>query len=401
MFEHKEALAIALGLLLFFCTFPLFAADEGFTLSGGGGTLWVEEDGASAYWQAGLSYRGKMPLSVGLHGGGLYSSLPWADVDGWGLLLSGRADTQPVGLRLIGAYVNHSLLEINSGKTGIRNEGGEAGFLGLALPLGIGDFIIEPSYFYGSASWEDGELYWFFGKPDIPILHAPGVSVSYNKRHSVNFYYLSMQADIINNKDEPLFNSQLDCVTGFYRFSLEGEKPIFTGTLGWLYGAGSLEGALTSANQSYSFFPYRIYTVDADMDVHLAYLILDTRLSRGLFDVHFTLGAVHGFAGEAGAGIHYKKKKSLFYDGSEDWEELSLSIEGIGAAFLLLDVGIPSLRLGHGKYLALNVNKLFAIPWGYEGLLENTGESVNRGNSGPLIRSMLLSGWSLNIGLRF
>jgi hypothetical protein len=209
-----------------------------------------------------------------------------------------------------------------------------------------------------------------------------------------------MQADIVNTKDEPLFDLVLDGFTGFYRFSLGGEKPAFAGTLGWLYGSGSLEGALTSANQLYFGFPYRFFNVDADMDLHIGYLILDTHLSKGLFDFHFSLGAVHGFAGGVSAKVSYKKKKDLFYDGSEGREELSPSLEGIGAAFLLIDISAPSLRIGRGKSLYVGMGKVFAMPWGFEsfslGNEENAADSGG-GDQSRWLQTIFLSGLSLDI----
>ncbi|AEF84804.1 hypothetical protein TREPR_0228 [Treponema primitia ZAS-2] len=121
--------------------------------------------------------------------------------------------------------------------------------------------------------------------------------------------------------------------------------------------------------------------------------------------------------------VHYKKKKDLFYDGSEGWEELSSGFEGIGAAFLLIDISIPSLRIGRGKSLYFGIGKVLAIPWGYEIFSldneENTGGTDSSGGGGSggsggsiggggdsgsgdqsqWLRTIFLSGLSLNIKL--
>jgi hypothetical protein len=394
---NAKAPAAALGLFLFLFQFSAFAQELNF--SGKAGSLWVEEKGAAWFWGSGVSYKTKEGLYLDLGLGQIPSSLPWLDTTAFGLRYSAGLDRTPLGFHFGGGFFQHGYTEVLFEDLPLYNEGGQGYFFVFSLPLYIRRLRIEASYAVGAGDWEDGSFYWFFGKPQVSAVHIPGLSLSYDQHYTVDFHLgfhrISLDLDIQNNDAMPLFDSGLAGYVLFAAFSRDWAQFRFKSSLGWLYAEGSLEGALTASNQRYAFFPYTFYNVKGTLDAHMGFGAVDLRYRRSIFQYRIGLGVLHGFGGKIAAHMHYKKK-SLFGSAEAHETVTPLELEGLGAAFLLLNWGAPALRAGRGARLSFDLNKIFVIPWGFQ---QSSEETTGGGVSTGQIFSVLLSGLSLNISL--
>jgi hypothetical protein len=393
---NAKAPAAALGLFLCLHAFQFSAFAQELSFSGKAGTLWVEEEGAAWLWGSGVSYQTEEGPFLNLDLGQIPSSLPWLDTTVFGLRYSAGLNRAPLGFHFGGGLFRHDYTEALFEDLPLYSEGGQGYFFVFSLPVYIRSLRIETSYAVGSGSWEDGSFYWFFGKPQVSALHIPGLSITYDQRYTLGFHRLSLDLDIRNNDDMPLFDSGLAGYVLFAAFSREWAQFRFKSSLGWLYAEGSLEGALTASNQRYAFFPYVFYNVTGTLDAHIGYGAADIRYRRSIFQYRIGLGVLHGFGGKIAANMRYKKK-NLFGPSEAHETATPLEFEGLGAAFLLLNWGAPALRIGRGAYLSFDLNKILVIPWGYE---QDSGETTGDGGvSAGQIFSVLLSGLSLNISL--
>jgi hypothetical protein len=396
---NAKAPAAALGLFLCLHAFQFSASAQELNFSAKAGTLWAEEKGAAWLWGSGVSYKTKEGLFLNLDLGQIPSNLPWLDTSVFGLRYSTGLDRAPLGFHFGGGFFQQGYTEVLFEDLPLYSKGGQGYFFVFSLPFYIHRLRIKASYAVGSGDWDDGSFYWFFGKPQVSAVHMPGLSVTYNQPYTVNFHLgfhrISLDLDVHNNDDMPLFDSSLAGYVLFAAFSREWGQFRLKSSLGWLYAGGSLDGALTASNQRYSLFPYTFYNVKGTLDAHIGYGAVDMQYRHSIFQYRIGLGVLHGFDGKIAAHMHYKKK-TLF--GSSEAHETAtpLELEGLGAAFLLLNWGAPALRIGRGAYLSFDLNKIFVIPWGYE---QDSGETTGGEVSTEGILSVLLSGLSLNITL--
>ncbi|MDR0302002.1 MAG: hypothetical protein LBI04_06800 [Treponema sp.] len=417
----KRALALWLGLFFYFFT-PLDAQETSAPVSGnvhaGTGTLWVDDDGTSFYWHSGLAVTlipgGPSPhFFMNFDLGEVSSSLPLANGSVFGFMgqlgvktsdTETPAYTPFEGLTLAFGFFNQPQISVVTDEFSISNDGGNGYFFGIEAPLRFGCFSVVPVFMYGTARWQDGDLYWFFGKPQIPCVWGYGLDISLSTEsryaHSLGFRGLAVDLNIISNEDEPLFAAGIDALTLFYQFSLENEKTAFSGTLGWLYAGLSLDGALTSSNQPYFLFPYLYFNItDACYKAHAGFALLRFRYNHGIFRYNFNLGALNIFYDHGEADIQYKNKK--LFGGNEHTEKFNIEISGLGAAFLSLSAALPSLPIGSRCRLSLGLQKMFFLPWGYQNLLSSGASTSGSGTETPsvsssILKTVLLSGLSFS-----
>ena len=368
----------------------------------------MEDDGAALYWQGGLALNLGESLSLGLDIVNFYANLPWLDTSAFGLRGRFGVDTPAGGFVVTGGFFDHSRLRVGGGMFSVNNEGGRGSFVGVELPVRFGSFGITHHFLYAEASWEDGDMYWFFGKPRIPAIFLHGLSLEFDwqgrYRHGLDFRHLSMRLDIVSNDYAPLFGARLDAYLLFYGFSLERRRSSFSGTLGWLYAEAALEGALTSANQPFFLFPFLFFEVDASIKAHAGFALLNFRRGSGIFRYNVNMGVIHFFHDRTGVSTHYRMKN--LFSGREGRDEISLDIAGLGAAFLAFEAALPSLQVVRGKRLFVGLEKIFAVPWGFGDLIASS--TVGRPDSGPslsgvdvgsVLKTVLLSGLSVRFSL--
>jgi hypothetical protein len=392
-----------LGLFLYLLlpgALPL-GAGEVFSLLAEAGSLWVEDDDAAWFRQNGLAFKKGEQLYVDLALGRIKSNLPWAEGAVFGGLENFSFNASRFGLDFSCGFFQHDLFKSQTEDFTVYNEGGRGLFFSARMPVHLGEWSIAPAFLYGSGSWDDGDLYWFFGKPRIPALAGYGLSLQYRGQHELAFRRLLMDMDIHNNVEEKLFDFHLDAYSVYYRFSLEVLNLRPGGTLGWFSATAGADGALTAANQHLVEFPYSFYSAQGSLEVHAGFGAVDLKQTFLFFQYHIMIGVAHIFWGEGAVDTHYKKKK--LWGGAEDSDTMSLDMGGIGAAFMLLDAGLPSLRLGRQNkaQLSLGLKKLFAIPWGYEKLSPDSPASpeMSDASANELWKTILFSGLSFYASL--
>ena len=390
---------------LFFYFLPSLGAQENSISAEGevfteAGTLWVEDDGAALYWQSGLALTLGEYFFLDFDLGQVSSNLPWADGSVFGLMGRCGIDTSKGGFTFAVGFFDHPFVSAAADKVSISNDGGDGFCFSIETPLRFGPLSIAPYLLYGEAFWDDGDFYWFFGKPKLPSLLIYGVELLLDQQgqyqHGLGSYGFSTDLRIVSNEDESLFDTNLDAGLFFYRFSREGEKLKFSGTLGWFFARASLEGTLTSSNQPYFLFPFSFYNINAGFEIQAGFAGFCFRHSLGIFQYGFNLGALHIFYDQGRVDIHYRMKK--LYSGEEAFDEINLELRGLGAAFLLLEAAFPALPLTDRLRLSLGLQKAFVVPWGYEKLLSSGDASPGspaEADTRSLLKTILLSGLSI------
>jgi hypothetical protein len=355
----------------------------------------------SAYGLGSLAYTGETGLYLKADAGEVFLKLPEVHGDIAAATVRFGLHTQNFGAAFTVGGFSHSAFTADLGKAAFNSEHGSGALFDTALSFRIRGLTLEPSASYATASWGTGDFYWFFGKPNLPALWRLGLTGAYDA-HSLGFSLFSLDPDILDNEGLGLFNGASRGAVLYYRFSGKNRHFPVKGTLGYCYAAGEMEGGLTASNQGYSVFPYRFYNLDASFSAHAGFALMSLEYRFSIIRINAALGAIHVFQGAGSADIHYREK-SLF-GGNEKTTPLSKDLGGLGAAFVSLDLGIPSLRLGPKTSLSLGIKKTLAMPWGYQHIFstDESGPQDTRSGGGPdpdLIRTILLSGLSLYASL--
>jgi hypothetical protein len=414
------------------CLFPLVFGEETavpppqerkdsveYDLSVRGGSLWAEREHGSGFWAGSLSLK-TSPLYAAVGTGGVFSDLPGFDADYTGAWFNAGLDAAPLGaplgIGLSGGLFHRDTLTAKVFGVPVESGGADGYFLRLGLPLRIGSWSAAPSVLWARAFWEDGDLYWFFGTPQVPALFAAGFSAAFREEHRVDFHYLSLDLNIANPYGEHLLGSHFDGLTAAYRWSVNRKPFLVDAAAGWLFVTSRMNGSLTAENQRYFIFPYVFFTIDSDARLHTLFCVLEASYRRGIGCLKVQLGAAHILFGELAAEVH-SKEKSLSYlglpvfTGREESFSLSLDPGGLGAAFLSIEGGLKDLPLGRKRAsprLSLTAQKLFAVPWGYESVRASVSVDrieppadeapISTGGSIDLI-SILLSGLSFSCSI--
>lgn len=389
-------------------------ASAGYEFSPEGGSLWVDGEHGSGFWAASLSLHGDLWYAA-VGAGGVFSNLPAFDTDYTGAWFNAGLDTTPFGFDLSGGFFQRDTLNAEVLGAPVESGGANGYFLHFALPLCFGDWSATPSLLFAQGFWEDGDLYWFFGKPQVPAFFAAGLSAAFREKYHLRFQYLSLNLNILSPSDEKLFASHFDGIAAAYTWNFNRKPFRLNASLGWLFVSGSLDGSLSSGNQPYLLFPYIFYDAAFDARLHALFGVLDAEYRQDIFRLNMTLGTAHIFWGELGITLH-SKQKSLSYlgipifDGREEFSSRSLDPGGLGVAFLSIEGGLAELPLGRRPAdrkeriprVSLTARKIFAVPWGYENILasgfidhsEEKDEGQSSAGESPNLADILLSGLS-------
>jgi len=418
MLADKRALALWLGLFFYILGTPFLTAETETELESPGlfsgdvsaetGTLWVEDDGASGYWRGGFNLNYGKNFSLGFDIGQAISNLPMVN----GSVLGGAGefvfDTRMGGLELRSGFFNHQEFNFAIDKVKLSNRGGSGFFIGAETPLYLGPFSAAPCFYYGNANWNDGDMYWFFGKPEIPSFFSFGLSLGFEQKHArpgkikhgLGFRLALTDLAISSNENEPIFDANINGGIFYYSITLETAKTGFYAVLGWLYFKTAIAGELTNINQPYFLFPFRFYNINAFIDVNAGFALSGFRRSVGVFQYVINFGLFHIFHNGGDVDIHYQMKK--LFNENESFEKIKPDFSGMGAAFLLLEGSIPAIRIGRYR-LSAGLQKAFIVPWGYDKLLSSASggpqEEPKTPDILPIIKSVLLSGLSFRASL--
>lgn len=410
MIFYKRALAIVLTiwLRLFFCSFFLLSAQENtcedieIKLTGGLGNIWNENNNSAGFQYSGLSFSLKDNLSMDLNLINISSNLPRLKGSAHGFVWHTNFNFSHIGFKYTIASFEQSNVNFNGTDISFLSEGGRGYFINYEMPFSFSSLEITPSFAYSSCSWDDGELYWFFGKPSLPSSSIYGLSLGYNDliKHTLGYKRLSADIDINSNIEERLFDIDANADFFYYKAAYKKKDSEYSVMLGWLYAKASLDGELNTSNQPYFLFPYRYYNVTGSYSLHTGIIQINLQNKYKYFQTNISLGALHVFNAQAITKIDYQQKN--LFGGNYDYSEQNTDIEEIGAAFFLIDLSLHPISLFPLKEkkvkLSLGLQKAFIIPWGYEKLINSNPDSPSL-EALTIIKNILLSGLSINASL--
>jgi len=399
----KRALALWLGLFFYFLL-PLDAQENSFPLdaelSGGIGTLWAEESGSVTYWQSGAGFNLFNSISFNFAFEKINSSLPWADFSIFGFMGQFCLNVPEGGVNIAAGTFKHQDVSFASGKSVFSNEGGKGRFLNVSIPVRREKLEITPYLLISDISWEDGSMYWFFGKPKIPSFNVLGINISLDQtdiyKHSLGLYRNALDLEILNNDDDMLFDSFLKNGILFYRFSMEKSVINLSAAIGWLYIRTLFEGSLTAANQPYFLFPFLFYNVDAFYNIQAGFARINFQHNLKIFRYSFNLSLIQVLNNNGDIDLHYKMKK--LFGGEETTQTIDLDVSALGAAILSIEASFPDISLPGNLNLYLGLQKTFFIPWGYDNFLSSINIQIGDISDvkiNTLIKTILLSGLSI------
>jgi hypothetical protein len=421
--------AFGLGIFFMLClSLPVFGEEAvshfsvenvvEYAFSSEAGSLLVDGEHGSGFWTASFSLNsGLLYAAIGV--GGLFSNLPAFDTDYTGVWFNASLDTAPLGFAFSSGFFHRDTLNAEAFGAPITSGGADGYFLHLESPVRFGSWSATPSILFAQGFWEEGDLYWFFGKPQVPALFATGLSAALWEKHRLSFHYLSLDLNMLSSLGENLFSSHFDGAMAAYRWSFNQKPFRLDAVSGLLSLASGMNGRLSSGNQPYLLFPYIFYDTVFDARIYVLFGVLKTEYQRNIFSLKVTLGAAHILWGEFDTDIHSKQKNLSYlgipiFDGREESYSRSLNPGGLGAAFLSIEGGLndiplgrrPSGQTGSAPRLSLTAKKLFAFPWGYEKILgsgffdqgeqggKEKGEKSTLTGEGLNFASILLSGLS-------
>ncbi|MDR2542086.1 MAG: hypothetical protein LBC80_01345 [Treponema sp.] len=374
------------------------SSDISAEVSAGAGTLLVVDDGTSGYWQSGLVLNMGPHFFLGFNLGQFYSNLPWLNTSIFGL--SGKAgfETSKGGFTFGFGFFEHSSVSAVLKRATLTNEGGQGNFFSIETKLHLVPITIAPCFFIGQAKWEDGDLYWFFGKPEIPSFLVYGLTLYFDQqdhyRHGLGFRLFSADININSNRNAPVFNSYLNGGILFYQIALERAQNNYLGTLGFFYAKAVADGSLNTSNQPYFLFPYLFFNLNVHIKAHAGFALFGFQHNRGIFQHSIDAGIFHIFNDQAKIDIHSHRK--WLFGGRETFDEIKPDISGLGAAFLLFNSSIPSIQLAGNKHISFGLQKAFVLPWGFTGNYPDQISTLSWNKVFSAMRTILLSGLSVH-----
>lgn len=197
-----------------------------------------------------------IPRVLAVAAGGLVSTFPGFTANYTGAWFNAGLDTAPVGLDLSGGFFHRDALKTEVFGFTISSAAAEGYFLGLGLPLRFGNWSAGASLLFAQGFWEEGDLYWFFGKPRVPAFFAAGLSAGFREEQRLYFHYLSLNMNMLSPFDETLFTAHGEGLIAAYGWTLNRKPFRLDASLGRLFISGNMQGNLSSENQLYLLFPY-------------------------------------------------------------------------------------------------------------------------------------------------
>ena len=413
-FNHTGAPVLLRGLFIFLAACACFAGDA--EVGGSGGVLLYGDDGDITFWSGKASYGGGA-FENGLRFLSVNSGMPWLETAVSGVGYSAAMDFGAVRPKAAAGLMSSGSADILYGSAKIRNDGADGFYAGSSLGFDVRGVEITPSFLFARAWFGDGDFYWFYGKPDIPVFIHAGLSAEYEKAHRVGVMYEWLGLNALNNGGVALFESGSYSAGINYRYSLPArQRPWgFYAAAGLHYAEFSVDGALTAANQQYALFPYAYYNLSGKADALAGWAMASLDIRGRRLEHRLKAGAGNIFSGSVGADAHYQYRK--FYGDEEVSEEvLTLGLAETGAAFLAYALDSRGLKIRGNVRVRAGFQKIFIYHWGMDKLSSANWVIVEDGGGGGeggdpageppvdyahLIKKILLTGLSGSLSVTF
>ena len=284
------------------------------------------------------------------------------------------------------------------------------------------DWNISADFLFGKANVASGDMYYFYGRPDNFLLFGGKASVA--APFGISFFALAGGLFVdVNTSEDASVGSLSASLCAFY-LAKEFELPLADGFsikpfAGYARLRANGSGWLTSATQTYSFFPYRYVGGGFDEEAHFVSAGTSFFVKKGGFK--FTLDFVYLFCfqNNYSGSYAYQYKKSIFFNGSSDTG--SLDMPDVAGSHLFAGIMEASYRFKVHKHFVptIKLTKMIAAAILSQDTLDfldgasssystvsvppSSPAASSSGGSSTMetIKSALLSGTSVSVKIEF
>ncbi|MDR2900412.1 MAG: hypothetical protein LBV20_02675 [Treponema sp.] len=380
-------------LILFTSVFIGVVTAESIPVKNDTGLLWTDPTGSALYESLGFK-SGNDTFFAAADIGAVFSDLEVADLSLPFVQVQSGFKTEDVGLTLAGAYASYEDLSLHRGDYQFSSDGAKGGYISEEVFFSIHEITVKQSFLYATAKWNNGDLYYLFGKPEINHVFFPEMSVEYDGKHAITARSLFIDGGLLSNKEDRLGILDIQAWNLEYGFTHKSSGFFLDSALGWFYFNGKAEGALTAANQNYFFFPFNYFNFDGTGNIHIGYAAITAEINPSLFQCKISSGLFQMIYSDIQYSHEYKMK--TLFGGSESADAQHLDVlKNVGFVFLNLDLGVNNVPLCQRQGLRFSggLRKALIIPWNIPGVGDG-GITIGDIDT-DFIKTILLSGISL------
>lgn len=189
------------------------------------------------------------------------------------------------------------------------------------------EWSVSADFLFGNANVASGDMYYFYGKPNNFVLFGGKSIITAPYEISLFLMGGALSIDLDTNENTKLGNIDASIFALFLAKEIQFQLADFFSIMPFvgyahLYANGSAK--LTSANQTYSLFPFKYIGGCFDEEMHFLSAGTSFIIRKGGFN--FSLNFLYLFCvkNNNSGSYSYQYKKNLFFDGSSDAGELFL-----------------------------------------------------------------------------
>lgn len=284
----------------------------------------------------------------------------------------------------------------------LNNGNGECVFGEIDLRIPSIDSSFTIGSVYGHAEWDDGDLYYFYGKPSLPHFWGVYTDFSFPFELDANASFFSSDPEIVTNEDSNLGSGTLKAAAGrlLKKFPVTHNQSISLG-FDYLFLDFDFAFSITNKTQTYMFFPYIYLYANANAQYHAGGFDIQYAFSSNHFSFIMLLSYFYCFCAQGTADWNYKYKKNIIYDGSSDSGSKEFPDPANSSLLVGKIEGAYSFR-----HCSFKMTKLIAIPF----LTDSFSSGSNSSSSGSsstdwsvdlpdVLRKYALSGLSFSLAV--
>lgn len=274
------------------------------------------------------------------------------------------------------------------------------------LPIKLPPFTITPIFSFGTMKSENGDMHYFYSEPKIPLFYVAGAQCEV-ERLKIASLFVSSDIDLYadeQNGSEKLIGSTVWAVGILSRYEFTIKNFSIIPSLGFFHLDLKAKGTLTSQNQKYVLFPYKIFNLAGSAKVDALIFGANLTFEKSFFSLYADFTAFLCINQTGFYKTNYLYKKNLFFNGSKgssSGEFTGLKGNGIGFFTIATDFSIPVKNMS----IVLSPKKTFLIPlfFNVEGIHKSpdSGFAHLESKSSNGILYYLLSGLSFSATLRY
>ena len=180
------------------------------------------------------------------------------------------------------------------------------------------DWKVSADLLFGKADIANGDMYYFYGRPDNFVLFAGKTTVTGPYGISIISFGGNLSESITTNERISVGNDEIS-IFAFYlskkiQFSLADYFSIIP-FAGYVYLSSTGTVLLTTANQTYSLFPFKYVGGNYDIQMHFLSTGISFSVRKGGFNFKFDFFYLVCIENKASGRYSYKFKKNILFDG--------------------------------------------------------------------------------------